>query len=183
MSEIKNSLNEKFPYQLVNTYRPKPPEFLVLHLMAMWPSPANLGSPMIQQLKSSLLTQPGPSRTLLYHCFKWPSWLVGVCAFTFVSYFDVTPWYCHWQCPPEQMTEAGEKEFSMGDNTRIGGAMKGHGRGDICSLLRLTQKVRNLGLKAAAVCWIYIVLNFLPITAKENWVSCGGRDWTRCWAS
>ena len=32
ISEIKNSLNEMLPYQLVNTYWPKPPEFLILHL-------------------------------------------------------------------------------------------------------------------------------------------------------
>lgn len=48
---------------------------------------------------------------------------------------------------------------------------------DVCSLMILTQKAKNLGLKPA------VLLRFLSTMAEESWASHGRRDWMRCWTS
>ena len=71
----------------------------------------------------------------------------------------------------KQVIEVGKKESPKGDNTRIKGKMKGHRKGCFFTM-RFTNRAKNLEPKAA-ICWIYIVLNFVSTMAKENGMSCG----------
>lgn len=144
--EIKNSLNEMFPYQWVNTYWLKPPEFPILHLYGHLALPGTPELPHDATTPMSLLlTQLGASGSCFTTAASVPS-----DALVSVLYHSPTPLMSPFGVitanpHQNQMVEVWEKEFLKEGNTRVRRKVEGCGMGGLFTYD--TRKARNLGLK------------------------------------